>query len=555
MIMAQTEEKEFKIDRHASNLSLAYILVAFLAFGVAAIFGLLQGLDRGGMIHMPSWLTYYQILTAHGVLMGLVFTTFFIIGFLFAGIARTTGGSLPNGARNLGWLGWWLMFVGTSMDVAAILTNNATVLYTFYAPMKATPWFYIGAAALIVGSWIAGYGMFVAYHQWRKTHPGQHSPLFTFMAVSTMVLWQIATLGVAAEVLLQLIPWSFGWVDTVNVLLSRTLFWFFGHPLVYFWLLPAYIAWYVVMPKVIGGKIFSDALARLSFILFILLSTPIGFHHQLLDPGISDGWKFVHVVLTMLVVVPSMMTAFSMFATFEIYGRSQGATGLFGWFKKLPWGDARFFSMFMAMLWFIPAGIGGIINASNQLNIVVHNTIWVTGHFHLTVGTAVAVTFFGVSYWLLPYLTGRKMTRTINSLGILQTVLWSVGMLFMSGSMHALGLMGAPRRTAGTTYNNDPTALSWMPWQKLTAVGGGILFVAAVLLVGIVIYQAFFAPKGTEEFPIGEVDEAAGPTPGILERWPVWLTVAVALIVAAYGYPIYDQIVNAPPGAPGMRTW
>lgn len=555
MKMAQTDALDARIDRNASNLSLAYILVAFLAFGVAASFGLLQGLDRGGMIQMPSWLTYYQILTAHGVLMGLVFTTFFIVGFLFSGIARTTGGSLPASARNLGWLGWWLMFVGTTMDVAAILTNNATVLYTFYAPMKATPWFYIGATALVVGSWIAGYGMFVAYGHWRKNHRGQHSPLFTFMAVSTMLLWQIATLGVAAEVLLQLIPWSFGWVDTVNVVLSRTLFWFFGHPLVYFWLLPAYIAWYVIMPKVIGGKIFSDALARLVFILFILLSTPVGFHHQLLEPGISDGWKFVHVVLTLLVVVPSLMTAFSMFATFETYGRSQGATGLFGWFKKLPWGDARFFSMFMAMLWFVPAGLGGIINASNQLNIVVHNTIWVTGHFHITVGTAVAVTFFGVSYWLLPYLTGRKLTPAVNSLGILQTVLWSVGMLFMAGSMHALGLMGAPRRTAGTTYNNDPTALAWMPWQKLAAIGGGILFAAAVLMVGIVIYQTFFAPKGEEEFPIGEVDEAAGPTPGILERWPVWLTVATALVVAAYGYPIYDLIVNAPPGVPGMRTW
>ena len=116
------------------------------------------------------------------------------------------------------------------------------------------------------------------------------------MSVVTMLLWQIATIGVAAEVLIQLIPWSFGWVDTINVLLSRTLFWYFGHPLVYFWLLPAYICWYVIIPKIIGGKIFSDALARLSFILFLLFSIPVGFHHQLMEPGISPLWKYIQVV-------------------------------------------------------------------------------------------------------------------------------------------------------------------------------------------------------------------------------------------------------------------
>lgn len=105
------------------------------------------------------------------------------------------------------------------------------------------------------------------------------------MAVITMLLWIIATLGVAVEVLFQLIPWSFGWVDTVNVVLSRTLFWYFGHPLVYFWLLPAYMCWYCVIPKVIGGKIFSDALARLSFIMFLIFSIPVGFHHQLMNRG------------------------------------------------------------------------------------------------------------------------------------------------------------------------------------------------------------------------------------------------------------------------------
>ena len=136
---------------------------------------------------------------------------------------------------------------------------------------KASPYFYIGLALLVVGSWISGWGIFYQYKYWKKTNPGKLSPLFAFMAVVTFLMWQIATIGVAAEVLIQLIPWSFGWVETINVMLSRTLFWYFGHPLVYFWLMPAYICWYVIIPKIIGGKIYSDALARLSFILLVII--------------------------------------------------------------------------------------------------------------------------------------------------------------------------------------------------------------------------------------------------------------------------------------------
>ncbi len=543
-----------QIDRSSSVLSLSFILIAFVAFAVAALAGVLQGLVRGGMLTLPSGVNYYQILTAHGVLMGLVFTTFFIVGFLLSGVAKTTDGLSPLELK-LGWIGWVLMTVGTVIATVTILQNNASVLYTFYAPLKASPFFYISAALIVVGSWFGGFAIFAAYARWRKQNNKARSPLFAFMAVCTMVLWQIATLGVAAEVLFQLIPWSLGWVPTINVLLSRTLFWYFGHPLVYFWLMPAYIAWYVIMPKVIGGKIFSDALARLSFILLVLFSIPVGFHHQLMEPGVSSHWKFIHVILTLAVVVPSLMTAFSILAMFERRGRENGGVGLFGWLKKLPWKDVRFFAPMVGMLSFIPGGAGGIINASNQMNAVVHNTIWVTGHFHLTVATAVALTFFGISYWLLPNLTGRVVTPAVNRLGIFQTVLWIVGMLFMSGSMHFLGLLGAPRRTALAEYNGDPTALGWMPYQKLAAIGGYFLFFAAIIMVGIVVYLCFFAPKGYTEYPIGEEASAFNTTPPILERWPLWITISAVLILLAYAYPIYDVIVNAPPGSPTIRTW
>lgn len=545
--------KSGTIHQNDGKLALAHIAVAYTALFLGAIAGLLQAFVRSGTLELPAGIGYYQLLTAHGVLLALVFTTFFIIGFLYASMSRTTG-ELITIAKKAGWIGFWLMTIGTAITTVMILLNKATVLYTFYAPLKASPWFYIGLTLVVVGSWVSGFGMFRQYAVWKKENDGKTSPLLSFMAVATMILWLIATLGVAITVLFQFIPWSFGLTDKINVLLSRTLFWYFGHPLVYFWLLPTYMVWYVIIPKIIGGKIFSDSLARLAFALFILFSIPVGFHHQILESGIDPFWKFLQIVLTFMVVIPSLMTAFALFATFEMSGREKGARGLFGWVKTLPWSDVRFFAPFMGMLIFIPGGAGGIINASNQMNQVIHNTLWVTGHFHLTVATTVALTFFGVSYWLIPHLTGRTLTPRLNKLGMIQTVFWCVGMLLMSGAMHTVGLFGAPRRTAYTTYGDHPQALEWMSYQTIMAVGGAILFVAILMILFIVIRLATTAPKGTEEFPVGEVRDDAEKTPLLLENWKIWIGLSVILIAIAYTIPLIDIIENAP-SSPGFKFW
>jgi cytochrome c oxidase subunit I len=542
------------IDKRDAQLSLGFLSVSFIALFIGAIAGLLQTLVRSGTIELPLSIGYYQLLTAHGVLLALIFTTFFIVGFLYAGISKTMG-ALYDVPRRTGWLGFAMMTFGTILATIFILLNKATVLYTFYAPLQASPWFYVALVHVVVGSWLCAFSMWNQYYIWKRRTKNKLSPLFSYMAVMTMALWFIATLGVAATVILQFIPWSIGWVDKIDILISRTLFWYFGHPLVYFWLLPAYMCWYVVIPKIIGGKIFSDALARLSFVLFLLFSIPVGFHHQLLEPGISHSWKFFQVVLTFMVIVPSLMTAFSMFAVFETAGRKKGAKGLFGWFKVLPWKDVRFFAPMMGMLIFVPAGAGGIINASHQLNQVIHNTLWVTGHFHLTVASTVALTFFGIAYWLVPYLSGRTLTPQMNRLGIIQTIMWTVGMAFMSGAMHLVGLFGAPRRTAYTTYSDHPQALDWVPYQAAMAIGGTILFIAILLLMYIVGYLAFKAPKGEMDFPVGEVEEEAAATPVILENWKLWVGICAALILIAYTIPFWHMIEHGPPGSPGYKFW
>ncbi|HIV73615.1 MAG TPA: b(o/a)3-type cytochrome-c oxidase subunit 1 [Candidatus Pseudogracilibacillus intestinigallinarum] len=542
------------LSKKESRLVMSHMYVAFISLFIGATCGLLQTLERSGHFQLPAGIGYYQILTVHGVILGLVLTTFFILGFMLSAQSKTTGGYNKT-ERTLAWIAFWLMLAGTIMAATMILLNEATVLFTFYAPLQAHVIFYIGLALVIVGTWFDGFVIFKRHARFRKENPGERTPLLSYMAVITMLMWQIASLGVAITVIFQMIPWALGWTETMNILLSRTLFWYFGHPLVYFWLLPAYMMWYAIVPKIIGGKIFSDSLARFTFILLLLFSIPVGFHHQLTEPGIDPFWKFIQVILTMIVVIPSMMTAFSMFATFEARGRELGAKGMFGWLKKMPWGDARFLAPFIGMLFFIPGGAGGIVNASNQMNQVVHNTIWVTGHFHLTVATTVMLTFFGAAYWLVPSLTGRTYTKSINKLAIAQTILWTVGMTIMSTAMHIQGLLGGPRRSAFSTYAGNEDTAAWGAYQIAQAVGGSILFLGMVVMIIIFINLAFFAPKGEEEYPIAEVSNKAIAPPKVFENWKLWTAVTLALVLFAYTIPLIDIIQSAPPGAKGFKLW
>ena len=545
--------KALGVNTADAKLTLTYFSLAFIVLFIGGFLGLFQGLNRAGLMELPGWFNYYQVLTAHGFLLVLVFTSLFLVGYFYASLSHTLGGLLPK-VRKMGWIAFVMMVIGVVFVVTTVVMGEATVLYTFYPPMQASPWFYIGLVIIVLGVWIAAFGSFINVANWRKRHRGQHIPLLAFFVVGIFILLFFGTMGVTYE-LLTLIPWAFGWTETVNVMLSRTLFWSFGHTLVNVWYLTAISAWYVIVPRVIGGKLFSDTLTRVVVILLVILNIPGGFHHQILDPGITEGWKIMHALMSMSIAFPSFMTAFAMFAVFERAGRRKGAKGLLGWVKKLPWGDVRFLAPMIAMIAFIPAGAGGIAQNGNQLNQVVHNTLWVTGHFHLTIGTSVVLTFFGIMYWLIPFLSKRVLTPFMNKLGIIQTILWTVGMLFMSGAMHTVGLLGSPRRTSYTTYGDNATALSWDPYLLLLAVGGTILIIAAILMVYIVFHLMFRAPKGETEFPIGEPEDDASPTPKWTERWGLWIVLMLVVVSMGYVIPLTELIMNAPPGSPPFKTW
>ncbi|MGD2059427.1 MAG: b(o/a)3-type cytochrome-c oxidase subunit 1 [Acidimicrobiia bacterium] len=530
-----------------------HILVAVIALFLGSLMGPLQSLEFSGLdlyqYLQPVLQSYYQGLTLHGVLNALVWTTFFIVGFTNLTTIKGLGRPLSHPRVNK--IGFWTMLVGLVMTAVPILLDQATVLYTFYPPLEASWAFYLGLVLVVVGSWIEGYGFYLTYYRWRKDNPGVRSPFIAFAGVLNMVMWQIATLGVAVEILSMLLPWSVGMIDATDPQLARTYFWFTGHPLVYFWLLPAYVSWYGMLPKQAGGKLFSDSLARLAFWLFLLVSIPVGFHHQFVDPGIPAGWKWIHAGLTYGVFFPSMLTAFTVIASLEYAGRQRGGKGLIGWIRALPWKDPSVSAQLLAGILFMFGGIGGLVNASYNINTVIHNTTWVPGHFHLTVATAVTLSFIGISYWLVPHITGKKLWKP--QWAVIQGWTWFVGMIIFSNAMHVLGLLGAPRRTPLGQAPYVPE--EWAGHLLRVSIGGSILFIAVILYVWIMfktVRGEKVDPAEVPDIPIAESMRDPQLTPAWLDSFKPWLIATAVLILVAYGPQLIEQIGNMQLNAPGV---
>ena len=535
----------------AMRLVMAHVWVAIAAFAIGSLMAVMQALSRAG-VELPFRTAelYYLSVTAHGVLLALVFTTFFImaIGYL---VAETTLGRIMGSVY--AWTGYWVALAGTLMTTVAILSGTSTVLYTFYPPLLAHPTFYLGATMLVIGSWLWCAVMIYSYRDWRRDHPGERVPLAMHGIMTTAIIWILATSGLAFEVLVLVLPWAVGLVEKIDPIQARTYFWWFGHPLTYFWLLPAYVLWYTVIPRVAGGRLFSDALTRVVFVQFILFSTPVGFHHQFTDPGITSGWKLVHTFTTYAIMFPSLVTAFTVIASLEGAGRAKGGTGRFGWISKLPWRDPFFASVALSMVTFALGGFGGAINAAYAMNAMVHNTAWIQGHFHMTVGTAVALTFMGFTYYMLPRMTGRAIAWPWVAL--VQPYLWFAGMMVFSIPNHIAGLLGMPRRIYTGEFQGVEAAQAWIPLTNLSAVGGVILFVSAMCYVGTVVATMLTSPEGARQ-PVEYAEPmSTQPAPPLWDRFGFWTVVAVVVIAIAYAQPLYHLHTMAWYGSRGFSPF
>jgi len=529
------------------RLVLAHFWLAFAAFGLALLLGAWQMFIRSPLhnwISNPEW--YYRSLTAHGTVMAYVFPTLVAMGFGYA-ISEISLKQRLLGLR-WAWAGYWLVVIGSVMAMVPVSLGRASVLYTFYPPLIGSPFYYLGVVLVVVGSWIWVALMSVNLHAWKKANPGVPVPLPMFANVAGSYLWGWTAVGAALELLLQILPVAFGLKSTIDAGLSRVFFSWTLHAIVYFWLMPTYIAYYTIVPRAIGGRIYSDTMARISFILFLVVAMPIGMHHTFADPQVGAGFKFIHSAFTALVALPTLLTVFTICASVEIAARLRGGRGPFGWIKVLPWSNPIMLAVAFSFVMLGFGGAGGLINMSYQLDTSIHNTQWITGHFHLIFGGAIVIMYFAIAYDLWPHLTGRALTdlRLMRT----QLWLWFIGMIVTTFPWHWVGILGMPRRMAYFDYG-DPAIATQAFSVTLSAIGGFILVASGALFILVLIrgQRAPHEDAGVYRFALALHPPLSVPA---LNSYALWLALMVGLTVTNYGYPIAQLALRKDTSVPAV---
>ncbi|EZQ03222.1 oxidase [Candidatus Acidianus copahuensis] len=258
-----------------------------------------------------------------------------------------------------------------------------------FSQYVASPLFFIGwimldAFTYLAGVWIV-YHYYIASKQLKEKLP---VPLVFFLM--NTLLFMIGYSGVTAADIWDILAYYH--VVGLDVIANQIAFWIFGHAIVYMAWLPAVGALYLLIPTLANKPLFSDRMGRISALLYLIFSNNVPIHH-LYMVNLPVPIKILQEVLTYAVVVPSMMTFLNLWATVK------GANVNFNVITAFT---ATSFAGAIA------AGVTGIANATIAFDSIIHNSMWVPGHFHAMILLSIVPAAMAVLYFMIPMMSGRQ---------------------------------------------------------------------------------------------------------------------------------------------------
>ena len=461
-----------------------YIVTGFAFFFIGGILGLLIRLQLFESDN--DFLTYEEYnstFTMHGTTM--IFLAAMPIIFGFANYLIP----LQLGARDLAFprlnaLSYWLLPTGGIVIYMGYFTGGAgDVGWTGYTPYSS------GDTATTPGTdfWVAGQIMLGASStltainflttMLRMRAPGMtlmRMPLFSWSIFVTVFLLLLSIPVFTVALLLLMADRTFGTlyfdVDAGgDPILWQHLFWYFGHPEVYIVILPAFGVLSEIISTFSRRPIFGYtsmvyAMATIGVISFIV------YGHHMFTTGADPLFRFIVMLTTMLVAVPTGIKIFNWLATM-----TGGSIVL-----KTP----MIFAL-GTVITFTIGGITGIILASIPVDVALHDGYFVVAHFHYVLGGGTIFSFIaGVYYWY-PKMTGKMMNE---KLGLLH---FATSFIFFNAAfypMHNVGIEGMPRRYA--TYDAEFTELN--EFISITAIIFGLVQL-------IFVYNVFYSYKNGED--------------------------------------------------------
>ena len=499
---------QFEAQAEKLMLINAVVAVVFLLIGGILAIGVV--LTRWPAVHWLEADTFYQVLTAHGIDILIFWIIFFEVAVLY--FCSSTLLRCRIATPKMAWLAFALMLIGAVTNNVAVFQGGSSVMMTSYVPMMAAPSFYLGLILFAVGALIACFVFFgtLVIAKRDKTYQGS-VPLVTFGAIVAAII-AVFTITSGAIILIPTYLMSIGLVQHVDPLIYRTIWWAFGHSSQQINVAAHISIWYAVAAIAFNAKPMSERVSRGAFLLYILFLQLASAHHLLADPGMSTAWKVVNTSYFMyFAVLASMIHGLTIPGAIEVAQRQKGYNnGLFEWLRKAPWGNPVFSGMFISLIGFgFLGGISGVMMGTEQLNMIIHNTIYVPGHFHATVVVGTTLSFMALTYFLIPVLFKREMIAP--GLAKLQPYLFGFSMYFFCLVMMGAGTLGVSRRHWDMAFNGAPLAYEWPGAAYLMMGLVGIAGVAAIAGGAIYIYVTVGSLLWGKQLDLGK--QSANPTP------------------------------------------
>ncbi len=261
-----------------------------------------------------------------------------------------------------------------------------------------------------------------------------------------------------------------------SVLLWQHLFWFFGHPEVYIAVLPSIGIVSHILP-VFARKPFLGPRAAVGCMITIgFLSYMVWGHHMFVS-GMNPFSATLFSVPTLIITIPATIVTLLLIGT--VYG------------SKMRFTAASLFCLGFISV-FISGGISGFFLAQPSIDIYLHATYFVVGHFHFVMAVASLFGVFAGTYFWFPKMFGRMMSERLGKLHFWLTF---IGVYFIFMPMHYLGMAGNVRRYAAFT---DDYLIPLIPVHKFITIAALLTGAAQLIFLWNLFHSRFWGPVASE---------------------------------------------------------
>lgn len=507
-------------DRRLCTLMAGFALLT-LAIGIA--YGVAMAFARAGFITFPPE-TPYRILTVHGT------TAFFywLYSAQAAILVVLAVGEKQGGIelRAAAWIGALLMAAGFAVSE--------------YSAFSGTPLLYNANPELgqddpqTVGGMASGYLLLAAglvaisvsaIATILATAPSGTDAKFSALGFG-LFAWAgflIVSAVAAVNAFLPNLLWAVGLAAFPAD--ASTEWHILFHNMHYLPLMATVLVWYAITRGLTGaGAITGATFSKVVFASYLVFVPPTSLYHMFLEPSLPETMRVAGSLLSLFVSVPTVTAFLIIVASLEAHARANGATGLFGWLRRLAWSDPAIANIGVAMLTMLIGLVFAFVLIQEKLAPLLSDTMFVPGYFHFFAVGTLTQTFLAAMMLALPAISGRPLWRPV----LLSRMPWLVlaGLVLFGAGGIAAGFAGVPRRVVDVTYDGAAPAL-WQAYMVMVGAGGFVF--AAALSVSVLGVARSLLPA-RERLAVAEIASANA----VVATGPAWTgPIAVLAMVGA----------------------